>query len=285
MPFVNAKRGEPMNDLRGPKTAQRGRETSAEAEREADLAMVIPRRRHDRWGRIAAVAVLAAGMAWATGRVASKRVENDGLETSSRYQAPPPEYPKPTRTADNNNALSRMRFVADLDGKVVAYAKEVNGFVSNGRFRIDLPLKRVADILRISPDSIVNPRAPDEIDPDAELFKAQAGTLSESGKERSRKFRTDQLREGKLPDAAVGEMVITNFSFTLNRLTHPADEEKAVLAAIIHAAAGTMPMPGDKIRAVGVDRGDLEPGFIAVAPGMLPPEAPQSASQSAVPRP
>ena len=178
-----------------------------------------------------------------------------------------------------------MGFVANLDGTVVAYPKEVNGLVSKGQFRIDLPPIPMAEILCVSPASIANPRAPDEIDPDAELFKAQAGTLSEDGKERSRKFQAQQLRERKPPDAALGEMVIMNYSFTLNRLKRPTDEERTVLSAIIRAAVGAMPMPGDKIRAVDVAASYLEDGIIAVTPGMLPPEAPQAASQASFPLP
>ena len=94
-----------------------------------------------------------------------------------------------------------------------------------------------------------------------------------------------QLRERKPPDAALGEMVIMNYSFTLNRLKRPTDDERIVLSAIIRAAVGTMPMPGDKIRAVGVAASYLEDGIIAVTPGMLPPEVPQAASQASFPIP
>ena len=57
---------------------------------------------------------------------------------------------------------------------------------------------------------------------------------------------------------------------TLKRLRHPDGEEQAVLSAIIFVAAETMPRPGGKIRAVGVNRCELEAGRVAVAIGMLP---------------
>jgi hypothetical protein len=72
--------------------------------------------------------------------------------------------------------------------------------------------------------------------------------------------------------------VVTDYSFTLNRLKHPSDEEKAVLA-IICAAATTLTQPGDPIRAVGVSRGELADGRIALAAGFLPVEAPLQGSE------
>ena len=269
-----------MNDSRGPKPAQDGGEKAIGTKHEADDAAVRPRRRHARWVHIAAVALVAAGMAWAIGRAASQIVENRGLEKAARYQRPAAGRPTPCRTEDNNNINSKMGYVANLDGKVIAYAVDAGGLVSDGQFRIDLPLERMAGILRVSPDSIAKPHSRNEIDPNAELFRAQAGTLSETGKELSRKMRTRQLQEGKTPDAAFGDLVITNFSFSLNRLKQPNDEEKIVLSAIIRAAAGIMSMPGDKIRAVGVNLGSLEPSLIALAPGMLPPVSAIAGPQS-----
>lgn len=172
-----------MNEFRGRKPTHSDDVQTAGIRREPDDATVILRQRHGRWGIIAGIALVAVVMTWAAGRVASRRVEKEGLETASRYHPPSPGYPKPNRPADNNNTNSRMGYVANLDGTVVAYAKEVNGLVSKGQFRIDLPLVPMAEILCVSPTSIASPRSPDEIDPDAELFKAQAGTLSENGKE------------------------------------------------------------------------------------------------------
>jgi hypothetical protein len=77
--------------------------------------------------------------------------------------------------------------------------------------------------------------------------------------------------------------VITNYSFTLNRLRNPTREEKTILAAIVYSAGENMPRPGDKIRAVGVNLGDLGPGLIALSAGMLPLEAPTSGAQTLAP--
>jgi hypothetical protein len=232
---------------------------------------------HPRWRRIGVVPIVLVGMASGIGVVFSHHLANN--EGSSRPQPPAPGYPAPTQTEKNNNLASRMGFVRDLDGMVIAYTKEANRLVSDGRFRIDLPLKPFAEILGVSPDLIAHTGAKDSVDPDAELFKAQAGVLGASGKKRSQELRARQMREGKTPDAALGEMVITNFSFTLNRLKQPNDEEKIVLSAIIRAAVEAMPMPGDKIRAVPLDRGELERDLVAVKPGMLPLELPEPVPQ------
>jgi hypothetical protein len=72
-------------------------------------------------------------------------------------------------------------------------------------------------------------------------------------------------------------------SFTLDRLKHPSDEEKTILSAIVYSAGENMPRPGDKIRAVGVNLGDLGPGLIALSAGMLTLEPPNPGSQALAP--
>ena len=229
--------------------------------------------RNHRWGWLAAIALVGTTAAWATGREATKCIQNHDIEIASRRQPPAPGFPAPSRRADNNNMIMRMGLVGDLDGTAVAYTIEADHLVADGKFQIDLPLEQMAELLAISPDLLANPRSPDAIDPGAALFRAQAGTLTDSAKERSRKMRRRQVLDGKKPDAVVGEWVITEFTFTLDRLKQPNEQEKRVLSAISAAAAETMPRPGDKIRAVGVNGGDLELGRIALTKGMLPLEA------------
>jgi hypothetical protein len=146
-----------------------------------------------------------------------------------------------------------------------------------------LPLEQMASLLCISPDLLANPQAPAEIDPNAELFRAQAGTLTDRAKELSRRLRKQQVLAGKKPDAVVGMWLITDFSFTLNRLRHPNEQENIILSAIISAAAETMPRPGDKIRAVGMSGGELAPGRIVLAVGLLPLEAALHGPDAALP--
>lgn len=219
---------------------------------------------------MAAVALIAAAVAWAIGRETAKRIEDGDIERSSRRQPPLPGLPAATRTVLNNNTIMKMGFVGDLDGKAIAYTAEADGLVAGGQFRTDLPLEALAAILRVRPDAIAHPRFPRQVDPDAELFRAQAGTLTANAKARSREKRAWQRQHGKTPDGVVAEWIVRDFSFTLNRLRHPDDAEKAVLSAILRAAGETMPQPGDTMRAVGVFRGTLDAGRIAVAPGMLP---------------
>jgi hypothetical protein len=228
------------------------------------------RTRKPRWGHLGAIAIVGGAAAWAIGREAARRIENHDIQIASRRQPPATGCPVASRTADNNNMIMRMGLVGDLDGTAVAYAIEANHLVADGKFQIDLPLEQMASLLRISPDLLANPQSPAEIDPSAELFRAQAGTLTDRAKNRSRRLRKQQMLAGEKPDAVVGTWVTTDFSFTLNRLRHPNKQENIVLSAIISAAAETMPRPGDKIRAVGVSGGELGPGRIALAAGLLP---------------
>ena len=123
--------------------------------------------------------------------------------------------------------------------------------------------------MKISTSSIANPRSPDEVDPDAELFRAQSGVLTQNSKESARRFQR-QLAAGTVADSIVNEWVITEFSFTLNRLKQPSDQEKAVLSAIARAASEIMPGPDDAARAVGFSWGTLEAGKVTLTPGILP---------------
>ena len=245
----------------------------ARAEPVTEDARQTLRTRKPRWGHLGAIAIVGGAAAWAIGREAARRIENHDIQIASRRQPPATGCPVASRTADNNNMVMRMGLLGDLDGTAVAYAIEANHLVADGKFQIDLPLEQMASLLRISPDLLANPQSPAEIDPNAELFRAQAGTLTDRAKTLSRRLRKQQVLAGKKPDAVVGTWVITDFSFTLNRLRHPNEQENVVLSAIISATAETMPRPGDKIRAVGVNGSELELGRIALTYGMLPLEA------------
>jgi hypothetical protein len=172
--------------------------------------------------------------------------------------------------------IARMGWVPHLDGTVIAYVVDAERLIAGGRFRTDLSLDEMASALGISAKSIANPRSPDDVDPDAELFRALSGMLTARSKESARTFQR-QLLAGKSTDDVLSEWVITEyewviteFSFTLRRLKHPSDAEKSVLSAIARAANGIMPAPGDKIRAVGLPRAVILAGS-CLTPGMLPP--------------
>jgi hypothetical protein len=265
-----------MNELRGPEPAHPGNVQTFGDGHETDDATAIPRRRSARWGRIAAVSLVAAIAVWAIGREAAQRIERQDIEVSSRRQEPAPGFPASRKVADNNNAIMRKGLVGDLDGTAIAYASEVDGLVANdGRFQTGLTLEPMARILNVGVATISRPDAPHEIDPAAVLFKVQAGQLTEPARELSRKRRNEQALQGRKRDAVYGDWIVKELSFTLNRLNHPNEEERTVLEAISRSARAMMPQPGDKLRAVSVARGDLESGSVILTTGMLPLEAQQ----------
>jgi hypothetical protein len=233
-----------------------------------------PTRLHN-WAWKVVIAGFVTAWVSAIGRAASRSSETDRIEIFAVREAPLPEFPPESRTAANNNMIARLGWVPNLDGMAIAYPIQADHLVQGGRFRTDLSLDQTAKALAISPSSIANPRSPDEIDPDAELFRAQSGVLTEKCKDSARRFQR-QLLAGTLPDTIVDEWVTAEFSFTLNRLKQPSDEEKAVLSAIARAASEVTPTPDDKVRAVGGSRDALQSGRVAVTAGMLPRSLPRT---------
>jgi hypothetical protein len=221
------------------------------------------------WVWRVAIAALATAWVWAIGHGASRSSETDRIDIFPGREAPLPRLPPESRTVANNNMIARLGWAPNLDGTAIAYARQADRLVEGGGFRTDLSLDQTARALEISPSSIANPRSPDEIDPDAELFRVQSGVLTQKSKESARRSER-QLLAGMLPDPIVNEWVITEFSFTLNRLKRPSDEEKEVLSAIARAASEIMPGPDDRVSAVGVPRGALEASPVALTYGMLP---------------
>jgi hypothetical protein len=214
---------------------------------------------------------VALAIAWVIGRGAAEQRGNVNVDVAAHYEPPSSEFPRPTQTAVNNNAIMRMGLVGDLEGKAVAYASEAERLVADGQFRLDRSLEQMATLLHVHPGSIADPRSPGQIDPNAELFRAQAGTLAENAKVISHRQRAQQVRAGRRPSAVYGIWVITRYSFTLNRLKHPTDD--------VRAAAEIMPKPGDGVRAVAVNRLECDDGRIPLWPGMLPLEPLQNVAE------
>jgi hypothetical protein len=225
------------------------------------------------WAWRVVIAAVATAWVWAIGHGAWRSSATDQMDIFAEPEAPLPGLPLQCRTAANNNMIARLGWVPNLDGTAIAYDRQADHLVEEGRFRTDLSLNQTARALKISPSSIANPRSPDEVDPDAELLRAQSGVLTPRSKESVRRFQR-QLAAGTVADSIVNEWVITEFSFTLDRLKEPSDQEKAVLSAIARAASEIMPDPDDKVRAVGVGHDALEIGLVALTPGMLPPSMP-----------
>jgi hypothetical protein len=232
-----------------------------------------------RWLKLAALCV-ALGTVGLIGREASRRIETHDIEISSRRQEPLPGFPKNLR-ADINSIVIRMGWVGNLYGTAVAYAAEADNLVTpDGRIRSDLTVDEASRLLHLNPVEIAKKGQPLEIDEGAPLFRAQTGQLTPESRERARKRRLEQLANGLHPDAATGEWEVREFVFTLRSLKHPTDEEQTILSAIIQSALCRIPKPGDTIRAIPVNRGDIEPGRVALSAGMLPPEEPMTRGQT-----
>jgi hypothetical protein len=229
--------------------------------------------------RIATFGAMACGGVWVIGLAASNRMEKWDLETVASSEDPAPGLRHPRAVI--NNMISSKGWVPNLDGTAVAYAAEADGLISDdGRFRTDLGPREVAGILHLDVDAIIRAGSPHEIDSNAVLFRAQAGTLTESTRAACRKRRLEQVAQGLNPDAAFRDWNVRAFAFTIDRLQRPNVEEKVVLSAIARSKLLVVPRPGDSIRAVAVDRGELEFGKVALWPGMLPPEIPLGSSNT-----
>jgi hypothetical protein len=207
------------------------------------------------WRLVIAVVATAGASAIALG--ASRSLEREEIEISCAPKAPLPELPPQSRTVFNNNLMANLGWVPNLDGTAIAYPRQADCLVDGGRFRTVLALDATASALKISPASIADPRRPNELDPDAVLFRAQSGVLTEKSKQLARRFERSLLA-GTVPDPIIYEWVITEFSFTLNCLKDPSNEERVVLSAIARAASEIMPAPDDTVRAVSFARGALE---------------------------
>jgi hypothetical protein len=232
--------------------------------------------RRPRWVIIVALAAILTATAWAIGYEAVRRIEGNDIMISSRRQEPLPGFPKSAK-ADVNRIVIANGWVGNLRGDAAAYDAEADNLVDHdGRFRLNLSAYDAARLLSIDPRVIAKTDSPHEIDETAPLFRVQVGTLTAESRQSAIKRRIEQLAKGEPPYAASGNWDVREFVFTLAKIKHPTDEESRILSAISKSALCTVPKPGDTIRAVAVNRGDLEPGKIALAPGMLPPEEPMT---------
>ncbi|MGO9462879.1 MAG: hypothetical protein ACLQVF_01785 [Isosphaeraceae bacterium] len=234
-----------------------------------------------RWTTIAISAAVAIGLTWAIGREASRRIDNHNIAISRRPEPPATGFPNQGLTAANNNAVSRRGLISNPEGTAVVYPKELRGLAApSERFQTDLPLGQLADTLKIDGQAIAKKGSATELDPDAVLFTAITGRLSERAKARSRSERQLQARNGLPVDYTADEWVTQEFPFSLNALKQPTDEQKAILRAIWRSAREMMPEPGEKFRAVGVSRLEIQSRDVDFAPGYLPLEHSSGGAQA-----
>jgi hypothetical protein len=222
-----------------------------------------------RWSYIFGTAGLCALVALAAGRELSRRIALQDIARSSKRQDPLPGIVEP-RIATVTNAAAG--YVRDLEGIAVAYAAEADRLVDHdsGRFKTDLTLAEMTVALDVDRETIAANDG--TISPDAPLFRAQSGVLTAEAKKLSRETRRKQASRGEKPWYVYSEWMIRHHVFTLNKLSKPSAEEKAILDAISRAALATPLLPGQGIRATAVERSALEL-LSAVGAGMLPVEA------------
>jgi hypothetical protein len=176
-----------------------------------------------------------------------------------------------------NNETANLQLRPALHGTAVIYREEVSALVAkDGHFQTDLPASRMALLLCRNPREITKRDSSSEIDPDAVLFTAVAGRLTEQGKELSRQLRDYQAREGVPQSGAGFGWVKTMHPFTLRSLISPTPEQKEILEAISRAARILPRQPGAKINAIGlpITDSDMTSAEVEFSAGFLPLEYP-----------
>jgi hypothetical protein len=220
-----------------------------------------------RWCSARSLLIVSAALFWWIGCEYARRL--------GPYSPPSGAMPKPTQGVVNNNTAAALLLPVDLDGTAVIYPEQVAELVGrDGEFRTGLALHEMARVLRVDPRRIARGASKSEIDPDAPLFKAAIGKLTEPAKARSRIMRKMD-DQGLQPVAAThDEWITVVFPFTLNNLRHPNQRQKEILEAISRSARGLMRQPGAKLNAVPVPSFREGGNFAAIdfAAGYLPLE-------------
>jgi hypothetical protein len=267
-----------MNEVRRPESAHPGDELPSEVEHEAVDVTAIRRWRRPRWGSLAAVALVAAVITWIIGREASRRIEHDDIERASRRQPPLEGHPRPSKAAEINNLVAARGLAADLEGTAVIYPEGVCSLVAtDGTFKIDLSAQGMAELLDLAPHGIAKIGSASEIDPQAVLFTAVSGRLTERAKVLARRGREEQARLGRPASAVGNEWVKTVHPFSLNSLKSPTPPQKQILDAISRSARVVPRQPGEKFNAIGLPCTweEVTSGEVTFFPGYLPLESPR----------
>jgi hypothetical protein len=244
------------------------------------LAAVLPVR-HESWMRAVHLAqwnslglllVCAAALFWWAGHEFLERSHKNNAREKAGYSPPPENAPPLSQSAKNNNATAELRLPVDLEGTAVLYPQEVDGLVRpDGTFRTNLSLSEFARVLRVDARMIARNGSNVEVDPDAVLFNAVAGRLSEKAKAQARRTREKQVRLGMVGWAVGEEWVHTKLCFSLNVLIHPSADQKSVLDAISRSAR-LLREPGAKVSAAPLlfdrkgEQADFFPGFLPLEP-------------------
>lgn len=218
-----------------------------------------------RWTRVGAIPIALVALACVFISTAWR------LQPDLVLQAGPRDSPPPRQTELNNQRVAALGWVPNGDGTAIRHPEEVMKLVTrDGKFRTELALEPLADLLHIDPRSISLQSFPGKLDPDAILFKVVVGKLSPESKRILR--AKQQARRSGSPDAesVTYQFVQQNVCFTLNGLKHPDSNQEMILAAISRAAREIMPVPGEKARAIETSRATIESGNASFEVGYLP---------------
>jgi hypothetical protein len=243
---------------------------------------VPPVRRFSRWNVTWMLILAAAGLLWWLARGISDLPRNPETGIGGAYSPPLPDVPRPKPEEVLNNDTAKLKLPPALEGTAVIYPEVANGLVApDGRFRTDLPIATMVQMLNLDVRVVARKDSPDNIDPDVVLFTVLVGRLSERAKASSRAIREKEARQGRPSSAAGYEWVKTEHSFTLNSLISPTPEQKEILDAISRSARLVPRRPGEKINAVGLHASseELLSGKVEFGAGFLPLESPASAAQ------
>jgi hypothetical protein len=192
-----------------------------------------------------------AGLFWWVGCEYAQQFRLNPVGKKNGYFSPSERIPGPSPVAQANNKAAELRLPVNLEGTAVAYPEEVAALVSaDGKFHTELSLKEMAGVLRVDPRTIAKRGSRTEVDPEAVLFQAVTGRLSERAKVESRRLRaTDEQGLGPVMDES-DQWVTVEYRFTLNSLRHPSPVQELILDAISRSARGLMREPGAKVNAV-----------------------------------
>jgi hypothetical protein len=192
------------------------------------------------------------------------------------YTAPSEGISKSLLALDSNNEAAALHLPANLEGTAVVYPQAVAALVgADGEFRTELSLNAIASILKIDPQTIARRGSKNEIDPEAALFTAVTGRLSERAKARIRRLREKEYVDTGSAPVNPDEWLTVEVPFSLNTLRHRNAEQKLILDAISRSARGLVREPGAKANAVPLPflhAGRQSEGF-EFAGGYLPLES------------
>jgi hypothetical protein len=202
------------------------------------------------WNCVRFLLVCAVGFFWWAGGELVHQLVKNSTEDEAARSSPPDNYPQPSLFVVNNNKDAQLRLPPDLDGTAVVYPIEVDRLVGpDGSFCTDLSLSELAGLLNVDPQTIAKKGSVNEIDPEAVLFTAVTGRLSEPAKAQARRKREIQIQDGLPPSAVVEDWVQTKLYFNLKALKQPSADQKLVLDSIRRSALGLPRQPGAKTNA------------------------------------